>query len=519
MAKEGLIALACAVAVALASVQAGDDRPVAVEAALAVQTTMQQARDLQRKGDTRSAVALLERNLPLINGNTTYLNLLRETYRLYILDLRAGGQQADADRYLERLKILDPSAAAPAGAAPIPLKPSVARGVMAEETAQRDPFRDIAPTTGRKARGLLDQAEEKFAAGRYAEAARLFTEAHDGDPDVTRTCHDRWAYCKLHQVVEQLNRPEGPEIPLEELEEQVRKALELAPKLAYAKQLLVEIENRRNGTRISTAAPTPATVKHVDRGTDGWARAETANFRVFHNQNKELAEQVAQAAERTRTEMSARWFGGAKEDWTIKCDLYLHGTAQEYSRATGVAPSSPGHSSIRTEGGRVISRRIDLHCEDSKTMLSAVLPHEATHVVLAGQFGDQPVPRWADEGIAVLTEPREKIDRHLKNLLRCRQETGLFTAKQLMQMSDYPDAKYVGTFYAQSVSLVDFLTAEKGPQELTRFLRDAAKVGPEKALQEHYQFKSFDELQKKWHERAFAAVTDASAKDARAAAP
>ena len=45
-----------------------------------------------------------------------------------------------------------------------------------------------------------------------------------------------------------------------------------------------------------------------------------------------------------------------------------------------------------------------------------MLPHEATHVVLAGQFGDQPVPRWADEGMAVLTEPRDKIDRHLRNL-------------------------------------------------------------------------------------------------------
>ena len=73
---------------------------------------------------------------------------------------------------------------------------------------------------------------------------------------------------------------------------------------------------------------------------------------------------------------------------------------------------SPGHSSIRTDGPRVLSRRIDLHCGDVPNLLAAVLPHETTHVTLAGQFGDRPVARWADEGMAVLTEPREKVERH-----------------------------------------------------------------------------------------------------------
>jgi hypothetical protein len=77
-----------------------------------------------------------------------------------------------------------------------------------------------------------------------------------------------------------------------------------------------------------------------------------------------------------------------------------------------------------------------------------------------------------------------------------------------MKMADYPQPRYVSTFYAESVSLVEFLAAEKGPQELPKFIRDAAKQGFERALQDHYQLKSFDELQKKWEARAFAGNGD-----------
>src|SRR5207244_1536980 len=114
--------------------------------------------------------------------------------------------------------------------------------------------------------------------------------------------------------------------------------------------------------------------------------------------------------------------------WESKCDLYLHPTAQDYSRATGVPTTSPGHSRIESEtnGSRIIGRRMDLHCENP-AMLTAILPHETTHVVLAGQFGPHQVPRWADEGIAVLSEPSEKIDQHRRNLARCYRDNQLLS--------------------------------------------------------------------------------------------
>jgi hypothetical protein len=73
-------------------------------------------------------------------------------------------------------------------------------------------------------------------------------------------------------------------------------------------------------------------------------------------------------------------------------------------------------------------------------------------------------------------------------------------------MNDYPEARAISAFYAQSVSLVEFLSAQKGPQVFARFLRDGLKGGYETALQKHYGYKGFDELQQRWTQEAFAAA-------------
>jgi hypothetical protein len=145
---------------------------------------------------------------------------------------------------------------------------------------------------------------------------------------------------------------------------------------------------------------------------------------------------------------------------------------------------------------------MDLRC-DHADLLGAVLPHETTHVVVAGKFGPSPVPRWADEGMAVLTEPKDKIDRHLRKLPRYRQDQMLLSVRQVMQLNDYPDAHYVGAFYAESVSLVDYLSREKGPQEFALFLREGLQGGYEAALQRHYGIHDFNELDQRWRKFAF----------------
>jgi hypothetical protein len=169
---------------------------------------------------------------------------------------------------------------------------------------------------------------------------------------------------------------------------------------------------------------------------------------------------------------------------------------------TGVSMASPGHSRIesdKTNAARVIARRMDMRM-DTQGMMDGVLPHETTHVVLAGNFGPFPVPRWADEGIAVLTEPAAKIEQHRQNLLRAHQDGLLFGLKELMTMPDYPEPRRIGAFYAQSVILCEFLTSQKGPTVLTSFVRDGLREGYEAALQKHYGM-NFAQLQQAWNQQ------------------
>jgi hypothetical protein len=512
MAMEGLWALLCAGAVCAANPTGSaptsppPEREGVIADTLAVQTAMQQARDCLLRNRPRAAVEILERELPRINGNAQYLALLRDAYRAYIKELRLANQEALAQKYTRLLAILEPGTApAPAPtkvvAAPAPVKAPTIRGYREDED---DFFKEKPSAEQKRARALLEKAEQAFDHNRFQEAQRLFEQADQADRRLTAPSRDRWAYCKLYHVIEELNQQS---IAYASLEREVQTALDLnlAPRLKeYGQQLLTEIQRRRNQVVAATPkeADEPVTVQRLGRQANGWQVAETANFRIYYSQDQGLVEQVARTAEQTRARMHRKWFGVQPGAWSPKCDLVLYATAQDYSRATGVPGQSPGHSSFHLDGGRVLNRRVELHC-DVPEMLTAVLPHETTHVVLAGNFGDQPVPRWADEGIAVLTEPRDKIERHTQRLPQHAQERQLFNLRQLVNMSDYPPPQQIPPFYAQSVSLVEFLTHEKGPQVFTQFVRDGLRGGYDTALQRHYGYRSFDELERSWSAFAF----------------
>jgi hypothetical protein len=531
MAKEGLwISLYAAVLMTAgpagwADAAPTEDRDSQVAATLAVQTAMQRGRDFLLRNNARAAVEALEAELPRINGNPAYLALLRDSYRAYLKELNLTKQEALAKVYLQRLNILEPGSVPPnpapspkmpvlaalaaatpqapsQGATPtlgVPAKSATFRGYRQEEDA--DPFRPSNIAT-QPARELLAQADRHFSNNQFGEAERLYEQAHEADAQAASAGQEQLAYCKLHRVVALLN---ARSTAYDALDRDVQAAMKLAPRIEFGKQVQDEIAKRRAGSKGSDtdeAALAAVAIRDLGRTAEGWSVAETTNYRIYYTGAHAWAERTAQVAERTRARMYRKWFGEEAPSWDPKCDIFLHATAPDYSRATGVPPSSPGHSSFRLDGGRVLGRRIDLHCDDAG-ILDGVLPHEATHVVLAGNFGTQPIPRWADEGIAVLTEPRDKIDRHLRNLPRHRDDRQLFALRQLMQMSDYPEATRVGAFYAQSVSLVEFLSKERDAQVFTQFVRDGLRSGWETALQRHYGYRGFDELEQRWYRAAF----------------
>ncbi len=255
-------------------------------------------------------------------------------------------------------------------------------------------------------------------------------------------------------------------------------------------------------TANTTDAVTPVVkVFHLE-DQDEWSVARSANFHLFHQHVRALAEAVLRTAERTRATQQLKWFGALEEAWTPRCCICLYPSGVAYSETTGV-PANPagGHTDVRVEDGRVLSRYVHLH-GPRDLLLNGVLPHEVTHAVLAGRLGGERVPRWADEGMAVLAEPQPRIDLHFRHLPRCRDDRLLFHVGELIQMRDYPEPCAIGAFYAQSVSLVDFLTREKGAKRFTAFVRDGESDGYATLLRRHYGW-NFAELDRRWQRHAF----------------
>jgi hypothetical protein len=515
---------------------------------LAVHQAMAAARQQLRDSQPKRAIEVLEEQLPRANGHQGYLELLRDAYRDYIMKLSLDRESVLAQRYLERLRILDPQAAReltvsaeqapvkfearptpPAPPMPLPnfaenhpatklpaapasgqpraptivaavagAKPITARGKVDE--AREDPF-DLAnqrpsanPDAAQVANQLVIRANEEFTRHRYKEARQFYEQAFQADQHRTDSCRDNWAYCMLNDVVETLNRPSLDAKALSNLQKDVHGALAIsqAPMLtAEAQKLLREIDQRRCSPN---AAGRPVqeysvSMQHYGRNPQGWQVTDTPHFRIYHNQPRDLVERVAQIAERTRSDVSRKWFGNDGADWQGRCELVLHATAADYSKSEREPITSPGHSRIESDPitHRVVSRQLQLHV-DHPGMLEAVLPHEATHVVLAGQFGPFQVPRWADEGMAVLSEPQEKIEQHRQNLVKAAREGQLFGVKELLELENYPKAHRIGAFYAQSVALVEFLAQQRGPTIFSDFVRDGLRNGWDAAARKHYQW-------------------------------
>jgi tetratricopeptide (TPR) repeat protein len=488
---------------------ADDDTDQAIATTLAVQIALQQGREHTLNGKYKSAIDVLEAQVARINGNREYLRVLHDAYRAYIQELRAAKRDAEAQIYLRRMEILDPpSKADTPKAAIIAVKPAPDQAPKTDRVVRAekddDPFR-TENFKQHSAQSLVDQAEKDYAAKHFDAALKAYEQAYQADPSALADCQERWAYCKLSQVFIQLKNPPANGLPYAELEKEVRGALDLAsanPRFVkFAKDLLAQIDERRTAKPPDKEAGKEIAVRHLGKTPDGWEIAETANFRVLHNQSRETAEDVGRVAERTRAEMQKKWFGEAGDNWKPLCEIHLYATAQEYAKLSRESETSPGHSTIFCEGTRVTSRHIHLHCDDAN-LLTAVLPHEATHIVLAGQFGDKPLPRWADEGMAVLTEPQEKIDRYLARLPDFARQHQLFPVGQLLQQEDWPEVRRIAPFYAQSVSVVGFLSEKNGPQTFTRFVREGRRVGYEKALQQIYGYKDFSELEQDWRKMA-----------------
>ncbi len=240
----------------------------------------------------------------------------------------------------------------------------------------------------------------------------------------------------------------------------------------------------------------PAGAQSSSGPGSAWQTHETANFRIFHRDAR-LAESAGNIAEAVRLAQAKRLGSpAAAKLWAPACEIYLYPDGKALAAATQQPENSLGFSTMSVTGAQVVARRVNLRA-DHPQLLAAILPHEVTHVVLADIFTVKQIPRWADEGLAVLAEPRSEQQLRWAELGEPLETGRLFELSKLMGM-DYPDPKDWSLYYAQSVSLTRFLVEQDSPERFIRFVLDCHEKGTEAALQDSYQIKGFADLQARW---------------------
>lgn len=384
----------------------------------------------------------------------------------------------------------------------------LARGKLDTESAPAPA--DVASPISNKCAGLLEQAERAFGEKDYREALAKFEQAYEADPVQSQTKRDHWGYCLMWSAVQRYNsyvEPAGQVIADDKwtaIEEDCRLARRLAPALEYTDTVLASVAKIRAtqaepATAVSrrtvepdvasttaksgqpaadfasateSANPGRTTILRRSPASNGWEMAETENFRIFHRQPSDV-DRIAKMAEQARLRAHDKWFSGEPLDpWQPKCDLTIYPSANEYQSATGVGIQSPGHSKTLNDRGRVTVRQLFIRSDDPN-MMDAVLPHEVAHIVFAGKFGSHAVPRWADEGMAVLTEPMDKQEAHLHNLGDLVRNGQRFSCGQLLTAEQYPPGNQMRDFYAQSVGLCRHLVDQGGERKLVQLIRTA----------------------------------------------
>jgi hypothetical protein len=214
-------------------------------------------------------------------------------------------------------------------------------------------------------------------------------------------------------------------------------------------------------------------------------RTAGGNFQV-EAPTPQIAEQVGKWAEYYRKEKALQWLGREMPPWPEPCPLHVHITMSGPGGATSF-DFQPGHiwQNMNIEG-------------PLDRLLASVLPHEITHTVFAHYFGC-PVPRWADEGSAVLSEDDQERSRHDMMVRQSLNAGRAFTLNRLFTLHNYPnDPRDIGTFYAEGYSVSAFLVSLSDRRTFLTFIGHGMQYGWDSAAQTVYRFQNVNQLEQAW---------------------
>ncbi len=236
-----------------------------------------------------------------------------------------------------------------------------------------------------------------------------------------------------------------------------------------------------------------------------WGELMDKHFIVHYAEGvgTENARQVMRRAEEYYTRIADRiGFTRYADFWTWeeRVKIFVYADQKSFVQGTGQPLWSLGYAD---RDARLLKSRSIVTYLQEDNFFDGVLPHEIGHLIVRDFLGPSvKIPLWFDEGVAQLQEGRKAslAGPIMRRLVGQRRHWPL---REMMNVDirREKNKQRVNIFYAQSVSVIDFMLTSYGQEAFGRLCRTMAKgVNFEEALSKAYPgtIPDLETLEKKW---------------------
>lgn len=186
--------------------------------------------------------------------------------------------------------------------------------------------------------------------------------------------------------------------------------------------------------------------------------------------------------------------------WENRVEIFLFATQASFVASTGQPLWSTGYAD---RDSRLFKSKTIITFRQEENFADGLLPHEISHLILHDFITNNAnIPIWFDEGVAQMQEKdKRSMVRPIIRSLISRKQTVPFALFLNWDIRKEKDARKAQIFYAQSLSVVDYLVTKYGSDafgRLCRALRDNKDFASALSFAYSGVFANFDDLEKKW---------------------
>jgi RNA polymerase sigma factor (sigma-70 family) len=206
---------------------------------------------------------------------------------------------------------------------------------------------------------------------------------------------------------------------------------------------------------------------------------------------EDIARMIGEQAEAERKRLAKLWLGTELPPWERACLVHV-------TLAKGV--KREGFTKFECEENRRFAPKQEmwLKGDDIKAILRDVLPQQVMHTLLAHELGVGH-PRWIEAGAGFMAQSEQARSERLAMLPKAIADgKTMRLTKKWFEHRDYPSPGELETWYAQSLSVCEFLVTRKDRATLLAFAARGMERGWDDAVRRFYGFNDVDDLQAAW---------------------